>query len=77
MYKGSRTIQVLAGGGGGEDDPNAEKELYLGLGLFMKVETYSYFEVEIEQQGARTPLAGEYARSRPPLKTEQKFFLKN
>ncbi len=37
------------------------------LGLSIKVETYSCFEVEIYQQGARTPLAGEYARSRPSL----------
>ncbi len=45
----------------------------LELGLSIKVETYSCFEVEIYQQGARTPLAGEYARSRPSLQIEQNY----
>ncbi len=50
---------VLAGGGGDEDDPIAEKNLTMSWGLFIEVETYSCFEVEIYQQGVRTPLAGE------------------
>jgi hypothetical protein len=45
----------------------------MSWGLFIEVETYSCFEVEIYQQRARTPLAGEYARSRPPLQIEQNY----